>query len=85
MTAEETKSELESSLDGFQNYITSLASGKLDGFLDSLQHGDKAAGLGVYLPLDPILLLHDLGNYPNQERIEELFTGDTVSVVSRPM
>ena len=85
MTFEEANAEMGSSLIGFEKYFIALASGKLDGFLDSLRPGDIAAGLGVHLPCDPILLLHDLGKYPNQERIRELFTGDTVLVASRPM
>jgi hypothetical protein len=75
---------LASSLEGFEKYIQCLATGKLDGFLDSIRHEDKDVDLEAVasLPLDPILLLHDLGRYPDQERINELFTGDTMFVVT---
>jgi hypothetical protein len=78
MTYSEARHGLKFSFCGFGHYISSLASGKLDGYLDSIQPGNPAEGLGINLPIDPILLLHDLGKYPNQERIRELFNGDTV-------
>ncbi|KAF8516724.1 hypothetical protein BU17DRAFT_92559 [Hysterangium stoloniferum] len=62
----------------FENYIKYLAIGKLDGYLDSIQRHDKVTDLGVYLPLDPILLLHDLGRHVDNKRIEKLFIDDTV-------
>ncbi|KAF8508345.1 hypothetical protein BU17DRAFT_70833 [Hysterangium stoloniferum] len=34
--------------------------------------------LNVKLPLDPILLLHDLGKRPDKDRMKNLFTRDTV-------
>jgi hypothetical protein len=82
MTVKEATTEMESTFKGFEKYIRSLASGELDAFFDSLQPGNKAADLGVHLPHDPILLLHDLGKYPNCERIRELFSGNTVLVGS---
>lgn len=82
MTFQEAITEMESTFKGFEKYIRSLASGKLDTFFDSLQPGNEAAGLGVHLPHGPILLLHDLGKYPNCERIMELFSGNTVLVGS---
>ncbi len=60
-------------LAGFENYINYLATGKLDVYLDSIKSEDKLTGLGVDLPLEPNLLLHDLGKHQNQERIKNLF------------
>jgi len=73
---------LASSLEGFEKYIQCLATGKLDGFLDSIRREDKAVDLKPVapLPLHPILLLHDLGRYPDQEKINKLFSGDTMFV-----
>jgi hypothetical protein len=68
-------------LDGFEQYIEYLATGKLDGYLDSIRREDKVQLIGVDLPRDPILLIHDLGKYPDQERIRDLFIHDTVFVV----
>ena len=82
ITRAETEAKLASSLEGFEKYIQYLATGRLDGFLDSIRREDKDIDHGVHLPLDPILLLHDLGKYPNQERINEMFTGDTMFVAS---
>ena len=67
-------------LAGFGPYIEYLATGKLDGYLDSIRHEDKVIVDGVYLPHDPILLIHDLGNHPDHERIRDLFIHDTVFV-----
>ena len=82
ITRAEAEAKLASSLKGFEKYIQYLAAGKLDGFLDSIRREDKDIDLGVNLALDPILLLHDLGKYLNQERINEMFTGDTMFVAS---
>lgn len=76
------EAKLASSLEGFEKYIQCLATGKLDGFFDSIRREDKDIDLGVHLHFDPILLLHALGKYPNQERIDEMFTGDTMFVAS---
>jgi hypothetical protein len=67
---------------GFENYIDHLATGKLDGYLDSIRREDKVTDLKVHLPRDPILLIHDLGKHLDQERIRELFIKDTVFVTS---
>ena len=58
---------------GFEEYIEYLATGKLDGYLDSIRPEDKLKMIGVDLPLNPILLIHDLGKHPNHERIKDLF------------
>ncbi len=59
--------------EGFEEYIEYLATGKLDGHLDSIQPEDKLKKFGVNLPHRPILLIHDLGKHTHQERIKELF------------
>jgi len=66
LTTEETEASMVPALEGFENYIISLATGKLDGYLDSFRGEDQATISGVDLPLGPgpNLLLHDLGqNY----------------------
>ena len=68
---------------GFEDYIEYLATGKLDGYLDSIQREDKNTDLKVDLNLDPILLLHDLGKHVDQKRVECLFIKDTTLVASR--
>jgi hypothetical protein len=69
-------------LAGFENYIEYLATGKLDGYLDSVRPEDKVTDLDleVYLPHDPILLIHDLGKHLDHERIRDVFIHDTVFV-----
>ncbi|KAF8338350.1 hypothetical protein F5887DRAFT_1137571 [Amanita rubescens] len=59
--------------EGFEEYIEYLATGKLDGHLDSIQPEDKLKKFRVNLPHRPILLIHDLGKHTHQERIKELF------------
>ena len=73
-----------SSLEGFEKYIQFLATGKLDVFMDSIRHEDKYVDLEdvASLPLDPNLLLHDLGGNPDQEKINKLFTGYNVRGVT---
>ena len=63
--------------EGFEEYIEYLATGKLDAYLDSTKREDKVTDLNVYLPIDPSLLIHDLGKHPDQERIQELFIHDS--------
>jgi hypothetical protein len=60
-------------LAGFEKYFEYLATGKLDGRLDSIRPEDKLERFGVVLPVNPILLLHGLGKHQDQKRIEELF------------
>ncbi|KAM6495491.1 hypothetical protein JOM56_008197 [Amanita muscaria] len=60
-------------LSGFEKYFEYLATGKLDERLDSIRPKDKLLKFEVVLPIEPILLLHDLGKHPDQERIEDLF------------
>ncbi len=60
-------------LAGFEKYFEYLATGELDGRLDSIRPDDKLIKFGVHLPINPILLLHDLGKYPDHERIKDLF------------
>ncbi|KAF8498457.1 hypothetical protein BU17DRAFT_72319 [Hysterangium stoloniferum] len=74
----ETKATMAAAIKDFENYIQYLAVGKLDGYLDSIRREDKFTDLDVKLPLDPILLLHDLGNHPDKVRIKKLFIRDTV-------
>ncbi|KAF8344443.1 hypothetical protein F5887DRAFT_1204973 [Amanita rubescens] len=70
------------SMQGFENYIDYLATGKLDVYLDSIKREDKVTDLdlGVVLPLHPILLIHELGKHADQERIEELFKCDRIDI-----
>ena len=60
-------------LAGFEKYFEYLATGELDGRLDSIRPEDKLTKFGVHLPINPFLLLHDLGMNPDQERIADLF------------
>jgi hypothetical protein len=66
----------------FEEYIKSLASGKLDGYLNSTRREDKVTVSGLLLPNDPILLLHNLGMDVDLEQIKNLFINDTVCVAS---
>ncbi|KAF8517282.1 hypothetical protein BU17DRAFT_91994 [Hysterangium stoloniferum] len=78
LTLEQTERKTVAAFKDFENYIKYLAIRKLDGYLDSIRGHDKVTDLGVYLPLDPILLLHDLGRHVDHKRIEKLFINDTV-------
>ncbi|KAF8519086.1 hypothetical protein BU17DRAFT_90258 [Hysterangium stoloniferum] len=78
LTYNETKATMAPAIKNYENYIEYLAVGKLDGYLDSIRREDKVTDLKVMLPLDPILLLHDLGNHPDMVRVEQLFTRSTV-------
>ena len=60
-------------LAGFEKYFEYLATGELDAHLDSIRPEDKLIKFGVVLPVNPILLLHNLGKHPDQDRIEGLF------------
>jgi len=82
LTPEETEDNMAAAFAGFQVYIEYLATGKLDGYLDSIRREDKVRIPGVVLPLDPILLLHRLGRNLDEKRIKELFIHDTVFVAS---
>ena len=64
----------------FTQYITYLAQGKLDGYLNSMQHEELVTDLEG-LPTEPMLLLHDLGNNTDMKTIKRLFISDTVFVV----
>ncbi|KAF8500012.1 hypothetical protein BU17DRAFT_59107 [Hysterangium stoloniferum] len=78
LTEKETKATTAATIQEFDNYLKYLATGKLDGYLDSIRCEDKLTDLKVDLPLHPILLLHDLGKRPDKDRIKNLFTRDTV-------
>lgn len=65
-------------LEPFNQYITYLAKGKLDGYFDSIRLEDLVTDLEVELPSQPMLLLHDLGK--DEESIKRLFCGDIVFV-----
>ena len=67
----------------FIKYITYLAKGNLDGYFNSIRPEDLVNDLEVELPSLPMLLLHDLGESKNEERIKHLFIPDTVFVLSR--
>jgi hypothetical protein len=57
----------------FTHYITYLVEGKLDGYFSSIQPEDLVTDLNVKLPSWLMLLLHDLGMYKDEKRIQELF------------
>ena len=67
-------------LAGFEKYIEFLATGELNGHLDSIRPEDKLSKFGVHLPLNPTLLIHDLGKHTNQE-IKELFECGTRKIM----
>jgi hypothetical protein len=56
----------------FQGAIRSLAMGDLDGYLDFTHKGAVAT--------NPILLLQDVGMFPEMEQIRKLFIGATLFV-----
>ena len=64
----------------FTRYITYLAKGRLDGYLNSVGPEDLPKDLGIKLPTQPMLLLHDLGKSSDMGRIERLFVPGTVLV-----
>ncbi|KAF8510406.1 hypothetical protein BU17DRAFT_98110 [Hysterangium stoloniferum] len=78
LTLEETKRKIAAAFEDFEDYIEYVATGKLDRYFDSIQRHDKIIDLNVHLPLNPILLLHDLGKDVDTERIKKLFIDDTV-------
>jgi hypothetical protein len=80
LTDEEMRDRMAAALAGFEHYIEYLATGELDGYLDSIRCEDKVEVPKVHLPCDPILLIHDLGKDVDQERIRDLFIRDTVFV-----
>jgi hypothetical protein len=67
-------------LEPFNEYMTYLASGKLDTYFNSTEPAAFTTDLKVTLPTRPMLLLHNLGNYPHDVRLAELFKSDTVFV-----
>ena len=69
----QTEIKMVDALAGFEKYFEYLATGELDGHLDSIRPEDKLEKFGVVLPVNPILLLHNLGKHPDPERIEGLF------------
>jgi len=54
----------------------------LDRYFDPAQLGTCDTDLGVTLSNGPILLLHDLGNCPDDVRFRQIFEPDTVFVLS---
>ncbi|KAF8351495.1 hypothetical protein F5887DRAFT_211424 [Amanita rubescens] len=74
--AEEIEPAMRTALEPFAQYITYLAQGKMDGYLDSIRPEELVTDLQVRLHTEPMLLLYDLGN--NMEEIEKLFLSDTV-------
>jgi len=67
-------------LQPFTQYITDLANGQLDNYFNSTQPGTLATNPDLKLLNRPILLLHSLGNYPDDARLPGLFQTDTVFV-----
>ena len=79
---EETEAKMAVAFKAFKEYIKLLASGKLDGYLDSTRREDKVTVSGMILPNGPNLLLHNLGMRVDLGRIKNLFINDTVFVAS---
>ena len=75
------QASIASAFEPFKQYIQYLATGKLDGYLDSVDSKDKLAIPGLIMSTDPHLLLHDLGKYTDKERVGRLFQSDTTSVI----
>ena len=85
LTLKETEANMATAFAGFEDYIEYLATGKLDGYLDSIRREDKITDLNVDLNLDTTLLLHDIGKHVDQEQIQRFFIRDTVFVASRQL
>jgi len=53
-------------------------------YIDSIRCEDKVADrdMDMFLPPNPILLMHDPSNHVDQEQIEKVFTNGTVFVAS---
>lgn len=68
----------------FEEYIEWLATGKLDGYLDSIHYKDRIKVPNVDISNDLSLLLHDIGKFPDEERIKKLFINDTMFVALYP-
>ena len=71
---------MQRALQPFTRYMIDLAEGKLDKYFDSTQLEPWGTHLGVTLPSGPLLLLHDLGNYPDDARLPRIFKSETVFV-----
>jgi len=69
-----------SALQPFTRYMDDLAEGKLDKFFDPTELEPWCMHLGVTLPNAPMLILHDLGNHPDDERLTGIFKPETVFV-----
>jgi hypothetical protein len=80
-----SKKRLRANMNGsfapFTTYVTHLARGKLDGYLDSIHLKDKPSVPGIVLSTDLQLLLHSIGTHPDKERIRRLFVDETVFVI----
>ena len=64
----ETQAKLAEVFEPYKDAIQSLAKGELDQYIQGP------------ISTNPILLLHDLGRYPEMERIGKLFIPDTMFV-----
>ena len=71
---------MEEALQPFTRYMNDLAEGNLDKFFDPRELELWRTHLGVTLPAGPMLILHDLGNYPDDPRLTGLFKSETVFV-----
>lgn len=71
---------MESALRPYTRYMTNLAEGKLDKYFDPTQLKSWNTHLGVTLPSGPMLLLHNLGNFPDDTRLTGIFKSETVLV-----
>jgi hypothetical protein len=85
LNREETATILNTAFKPFKGYIESLAEGKLDCYLDCIRCEDKVAVPDVDISNNLYLLLHDVGKFPDEERIKKLFIDDTVFVAPTPL
>jgi hypothetical protein len=72
---------MEGALQPFTRYMIDLAEGKLDKFFDPTELEPWRTHLGVTLPNGPMLILHDLGNHPDDARLTGIFKSETVFVL----
>ena len=69
---------MQGALQPFTQYMSDLAEGKFDKYFDPTQL--EPWDTHLELPSGPLLLLHDLGNYPDDARLTGIFKSETVFV-----
>ena len=68
---------MHSALFPFNKYLKKLATRQLDVYFESIQP-EGITDLDVTLPTRPMLLLHSLGESPDDARLQNLFRNDKV-------